>query len=131
MSKRVLVIEDDPSTLRFLEYTLQQEGFEILTAKNGLDGLKMAQNLRPDLIILDIMLPGLDGYEVCHKLRQKPETANVLVLVLSAKARQEDKDTGMKMGADAYLTKPVDPTEIVNKVQGMLADSGKVVFREP
>jgi len=131
MSERVLVIEDDPSTLRFLEYTLQQEGFEILTAKNGLDGLKMAQNLRPDLIILDIMLPGLDGYEVCHKLRQKPETANVLVLVLSAKARQEDKDIGMKMGADAYLTKPVDPTEIVNKVQGMLTGSGKVVFREP
>ncbi|MBM3148800.1 MAG: response regulator transcription factor [Chloroflexi bacterium] len=127
MSKKILVIEDDPSTLRFIEYTLQQAGFEVLLAKNGLDGLRMAQTQHPDLIILDIMLPGLDGYEVCRRLRQKPATANILVLMLSAKARQEDKDTGMKMGADDYLSKPVDPSEIIKRVQSMLTGTGKVL----
>ncbi|MBM3167537.1 MAG: response regulator transcription factor [Chloroflexi bacterium] len=130
MAKKILVIEDDPSTLRFIEYTLQQEGLEIFLAKNGLDGLKIAQTEHPDLIILDIMLPGLDGYEVCRRLRQKSDTANILVLMLSAKARQEDKDMGMKMGADDYLSKPVDPTEIINKVQSMLMGTGKVSFKE-
>ena len=130
MSKRILVVEDDLSTLRFLEYTLQQDGLEVLLAKNGLEGLKMAQTQHPDLIVLDIMLPGLDGYEVCNKLRQKSDTANILILMLSAKARQEDKDMGMKMGADAYLTKPVDPTEIINKVQSLLTGNGKVSYRE-
>ncbi|MBM3183077.1 MAG: response regulator transcription factor [Chloroflexi bacterium] len=130
MNKRILVVEDDPSTLRFIEYTLQQEGLEIFLAKNGLDGLKIAQTEHPDLIILDIMLPGLDGYEVCRRLRQKSDTANILVLMLSAKARQEDKDMGMKMGADDYLSKPVDPTEIINKVQSMLMGTGKVSFKE-
>jgi len=130
MSKKILVIEDDPSTLRFVEYTLQQEGLQVFTARNGLDGLKSAQTQQPDLIILDIMLPGLDGYEICHRLRQKAETASIPVLMLSAKARQEDKDMGMRVGADDYLTKPVDPSEIVTRVQALLAGTGKVVFKE-
>jgi two-component system alkaline phosphatase synthesis response regulator PhoP len=130
MTKKILVIEDDPSTLRFVEYTLQQEGMQVLTARNGLDGLKSAQSQHLDLIILDIMLPGLDGYEVCHRLRQKAETTSIPILMLSAKARQEDKDMGMRVGADDYLTKPVDPSEIVTKVQTLLANTGKVVFKE-
>jgi len=130
MTKKILVIEDDPSTLRFVEYTLQQEGMQVLTARNGLDGLKSAQSQHLDLIILDIMLPGLDGYEVCHRLRQKAETTSIPILMLSAKARQEDKDMGMRVGADDYLTKPVDPSEIVTKVQTLLASTGKVVFKE-
>ena len=130
MNKNILIIEDDPSTLRFVEYTLQQEGLQVFTARNGLDGLKSAQTQQPDLIILDIMLPGLDGYEVCHRLRQKAETASIPVLILSAKARQEDKDMGMRVGADDYLTKPVDPSEIVTKVQALLAGNGKVVFKD-
>lgn len=130
MNKKILVIEDDPSTLRFVEYTLQQEGLQVLTERNGLDGLKSAQTQQPDLIILDIMLPGLDGYEVCHRLRQKAETAVIPVLILSAKARQEDKDMATRVGADDYLTKPVDPSDIVTKVQTLLANIGKVVFKE-
>ena len=130
MKKKILVIEDDPSTLRFVEYTVQQEGLEVLTAKNGLDGLNSAQTQQPDLIILDIMLPGLDGYEVCHRLREKAETASIPILMLSAKARQEDKDMGIRVGADDYLTKPVDPSEIVTKVQTLLANTGQVLFKE-
>jgi len=130
MSKKILVIEDDPSTLRFVEYTLQQEGLQVFTARNGLDGLKSAQTQQPDLIILDIMLPGLDGYEICHRLHQKAETASIPVLMLSAKARQEDKDMGMRVGANDYLTKPADPSEIVTRVQALLAGTGKVVSKE-
>ena len=120
MNKKILVIEDETSTLRFLEYTLKQEGYEVLLAKDGLEGIKEALEERPDLIILDIMLPGLDGYEVCYQLRQKPETFTLPILMLSAKARQEDKDIGIKMGADDYLAKPADPSEILAKVETLL-----------
>ena len=121
MNKRILVIEDDVNALRLLEYTLEQEGYQVLTATNGLEGLKKAQDEHPDLIILDIMLPGLDGYEICHRLRQKPENATLPILMLSAKARQDDRNIGLRMGADDYLTKPADPSVIVTKVEALLA----------
>ena len=123
MNKKILVIEDDPGALRLIEYALEQEGYQVIAASDGLEGLKKAQDEYPDLIILDIMLPGLDGYEVCYQLRQKLETALVPILMLSAKARQEDKDIGLKVGADDYLTKPADPSTIVNKTNAMLAST--------
>jgi len=121
MNKRILVIEDDVNALRLLEYTLEQGGYQVLTATNGLEGLKKAQDEHPDLIILDIMLPGLDGYEICHRLRQKPENVTLPILMLSAKARQDDRNIGLRMGADDYLTKPADPSVIVTKVEALLA----------
>lgn len=121
MNKRILVIEDDVNALRLLEYTLEQEGYQVFTATNGLEGLKKAQDEHPDLIILDIMLPGLDGYEICHRLRQKPENVTLPILMLSAKARQDDRNIGLRMGADDYLTKPADPSVIVTKVEALLA----------
>lgn len=121
MNKRILVIEDDVNALRLLEYTLEQEGYQVFTATNGLEGLKKAQDEHPDLIILDIMLPGLDGYEICHRLRQKPENVTLPILMLSAKARQDDRNIGLRMGADDYLTKPADPSVIVTKVETLLA----------
>jgi len=120
MNKRILVIEDDVNALRLLEYTLEQGGYQVLTATNGLEGLKKAQDEHPDLIILDIMLPGLDGYEICHRLRQKPENVTLPILMLSAKARQDDRNIGLRMGADDYLTKPADPSVIVTKVEALL-----------
>lgn len=121
MNKRILVIEDDVNALRLLEYTLEQGGYQVLTATDGLEGLKKAQDEHPDLIILDIMLPGLDGYEICHRLRQKPENVTLPILMLSAKARQDDRNIGLRMGADDYLTKPADPSVIVTKVEALLA----------
>ncbi len=123
MNRKILVIEDDPNALRLVEYTLEQEGYKVITASDGLEGLRKAQNEHPDLIILDIMLPGLDGYEVCQQLRQKPETAKLPILMLSAKAREIDKDTGLKIGADDYLAKPADPSMIVAKVRTLLAST--------
>ena len=121
MNSKILVIEDDPSALRFIEYTLQQEGYQVLSAKNGLEGLRKARKEEPDLIVLDIMLPGIDGFEICHRLRAEPETAQLPILMLSAKAQEIDKATGLKMGADDYLTKPADPSEIVSRVETLLA----------
>ena len=79
------------------------------------------QDEKPDLIILDVMLPGIDGFEICHRLRSEPRTAPLPILMLSAKAQEIDKDTGVKVGADDYLAKPADPSEIVSRVESLLA----------
>jgi len=121
MNKKILVIEDDPSALRFIEYTLEQEGYQVLAATNGLAGIRKAKNEEPDLIVLDIMLPGIDGFEICHRLRAEPQTAQLPILMLSAKAQEIDKATGLKVGADDYITKPADPSEIVSRVETLLA----------
>ena len=120
MNKRILIIEDDPSALRLVGYALEQEGYQVITASDGLEGLTKAQDEHPDLIVLDIMLPGLDGYEICYQLRQKLETALLPILMVSAKARQDDKDIGLKMGVDDYLTKPADPLMIVARIKILL-----------
>ncbi|MCJ7516011.1 MAG: response regulator [Dehalococcoidia bacterium] len=127
MSKKILIIEDDPGTTRFLVYTLEQQGYKVLSVADGLEGLKKAQDEHPDLIILDVMLPGMDGYEVCHRLRQKSETLTVPVLMVSGRARQDDKNIGIRMGADIYLSKPVDPETILAKVEALLAGVDKIV----
>jgi len=127
MNKRILAIEDTPSHLKLMQYMLQWKGYEAITALNGLEGLRKALDEHPDLIILDVMLPDLDGYEVCRRLRQKPETANLPVLMLSAKSRQSDKYIGLSAGADDYMTKPFTPSEILAKVETLLAGTDKSV----
>jgi two-component system alkaline phosphatase synthesis response regulator PhoP len=121
MDKKILVIEDDPATLRLIDYSLRHKGYQVLTASNGLEGLRKAHNEAPDLVILDVMLPGIDGFEICHRLRSEPDTAPLPILMLSAKAQEIDKDTGLKVGADDYLAKPADPSEIVSRVENLLA----------
>ena len=130
MNERILVIEDNPGSLRFMGYTLEKKGYQVITASDGLEGLRKAQDEHPNLIILDIMLPGLDGYEVCHRLRQKPETAILPILIISAKAHQDDKDIAFRVGADDYLTKPVAPSAMVAKVEALLNDTSQIVYRE-
>jgi len=107
-----------------VSYTLEGEGYEVLTASNGLEGLRKAREDKPDLLVLDVMLPGLDGFEVCRRLRADAETAKLPVLMLSAKAQEIDKTTGLKMGADDYLPKPADPAEIVARVSKLLQGNG-------
>jgi DNA-binding response OmpR family regulator len=121
MDKKILVIEDDAVVLRLIEYTLHKEGYQVLTAKNGLEGISKAKSEQPDLIILDVMLPGIDGFEVCHRLRSAPKTAQLPILMLSGKAHEIDKATGLKVGADEYLTKPVTPRELVSRIESQLA----------
>jgi two-component system alkaline phosphatase synthesis response regulator PhoP len=124
MSKRILIVEDDPSVLRATSYILEKEGYEVLSAQNGLEGLKKARESNPDLLLLDVMLPGIDGFEICHTLRGEPKTANLPILMFSAKGQESDKATGLKVGADEYITKPVDREVLLSKVASWLSAKG-------
>jgi len=107
-----------------VEYSLRREGFEVIISANGLEGLRRAHTDAPDLVILDVMLPGIDGFEICHRLRAEKDTAGMPILMFSAKAQEIDRDTGLKVGADDYLTKPSAPAEIVSHVQKLLEKKG-------
>jgi DNA-binding response OmpR family regulator len=128
MVGKLLIIEDDPTAMRLIEYTLKQRGYQVMTTRNGLEGIITAQKEEPDLIILDIMLPGIDGYEVCKRLRAGAQTSRIPILIVSAKIQKEDINTGFHAGADDYLCKPASPTEIVARVENLLgkkSSSGK------
>ena len=120
MVGKLLIIEDDPTALRLIEYTLKQRGYQVMTTRNGLEGIITAQKEEPDLIILDIMLPGIDGFEVCKRLRAGAQTAKIPILIISAKIQKEDINTGFRSGADDYLCKPASPSEIITRVENLL-----------
>lgn len=124
MSK-VLIIDDDRSLLRNLQNSLVNEGYEVITASNGLEGLWTAQEKLPDLIVLDVMLPGLDGFEVCNRLREGSTTVKIPILMLSANKQDIDKITALKVGADVYMNKPFDKNEFL-KVSGRLLSQSKI-----
>jgi DNA-binding response OmpR family regulator len=121
MAKRILIIEDDPAVLRAMSFMLEKEGYEVLTATNGLEGLTKAKGENPDLLILDVMLPGIDGFEICHRLRAESQTAQLPILMLSAKGQAADKAMGLQVGANEYLTKPVERLVLLDKVKALLA----------
>lgn len=120
MGKKILVIEDDPAISRLVDYSLKHEGYDVTTASNGLEGIRKAHYEAPDLVILDVMLPGMDGFEICHQLKSESDTSKLPILMFSAKAQEVDKDTGLKVGADDYLPKPAAPADIVNRVEKLL-----------
>jgi DNA-binding response OmpR family regulator len=121
MAKRILLVEDDPSVLRAISYMLEKEGYDVLTAMNGLEGLRKAKGENPDLLVLDVMLPGIDGFEVCHRLRAESQTAQLPILMLSAKGQAADRSMGLQVGADEYLTKPVERLVLLSKIEALLA----------
>ena len=118
---KILVVDDDPSILRLLAHILEHEGYDVITTSNGIKGLQITQKELPDLVILDVMLPGLDGFEVCHRLRKQPSTAQIPVLMLSAKGQPIDKDTGLKVGANEYLVKPINRGDFLAALERLLA----------
>jgi DNA-binding response OmpR family regulator len=120
IAKKILIVEDDPSFSRAINHIIQKEGYDVITAANGMSGLRMAQEEKPDLLILDVMLPGLDGIEICHRLRQNPPTATLPIIMLSAKGQEADRTTGLKVGANEYLTKPIDRALLLEKVTSLL-----------
>jgi DNA-binding response OmpR family regulator len=120
MAKRILLVEDDPAVLRAVSYMLGKEGYEVLTATNGLDGLTKAKGENPGLLILDVMLPGIDGFEICHRLRAEPQIAQLPILMLSAKGQAADRSMGLQVGANEYLTKPVERLVLLGKVEALL-----------
>jgi DNA-binding response OmpR family regulator len=114
---RILVIEDDPTLLETLEYNLARQPYEVHTAADGVNGLNMAREVAPDLIVLDIMLPGLDGLEICRIVRQE---MNVPILMLTARTEEIDKVVGLEVGADDYMTKPFSMHELLARVKAQL-----------
>ena len=112
----VLVADDDRDIVRFLEVNLVIEGIDVVTAHDGRDALAKALELRPNLILLDVMMPGMDGYQVCAELRADPRCARIPVIMLTAKSLQNDRLVGLNAGADDYVTKPFEPLELVARV---------------
>lgn len=121
MAEKILVIDDDIDTLRLVGLMLQRQGYQIVAASNGNQGLAKAFEERPDLILLDVMMPDMDGYEVTRRLRKNPATASTPILMFTAKTQLDDKVTGFEVGADDYLTKPTHPTELQAHVKALLA----------
>ena len=121
MKKKVLVVDDEQSILTLLQYNLQQAGYEVITASDGEEGKNLALKENPDLIVLDLMLPKLDGLEVCKQLRQQKNFTPVLML--TAKDDEFDKVLGLELGADDYMTKPFSPREVVARIKAILRRS--------
>lgn len=132
MAEKILIIDDDLDTLKLVGLMLQRQGYQISAASNGSQGLTKALEERPDLILLDVMMPEMDGYEVARRLRKNPATVSTPILMFTAKTQLDDKVTGFEVGADDYLTKPTHPTELQAHVKALLArtvpkDAGDIV----
>ncbi len=125
MAEKILIIDDDLDTLRLVGLMLQRQGYNIVAATNGEQGLSQAFVEKPDLILLDVMMPDMDGYEVTRRLRKNPATATVPILMFTAKTQLDDKVTGFEVGADDSLTKPTHPSELQAHVRALLARSDK------
>ncbi len=116
----ILIIEDDRDIVEMVEYNLREEGYETISALDGGRGVDVAARTGPDLIILDIMLPVHDGFEVCKMLRADSRTAGIPIIILSAKSQEIDKVTGLELGADDYVTKPFSPRELIARIRAIL-----------
>lgn len=126
MTEKILVVDDDIETLRLVGLMLQRQGYQILAASNGQQALQIAKAEKPDLVLLDVMMPDMDGYEVTRQLRADAVTSSVPIIMFTAKTQVDDKVTGFEAGADDYLTKPTQPRELFAHVKAVLARGGKM-----
>jgi len=122
--KKILVVDDEPDLVETVRYPLEMEGYQVLVAYNGEDGLNQARKDGPDLIILDLMLPKLDGYKVCRLLKFDERYKHIPILMLTAKTQEKDKLLGKETGADEYMTKPFDIDKLLEKVKFYLSKTG-------
>ena len=129
--QKILIVEDEPDIRKLVNYNLAQERFKVLEAEDGEQGLQIVQRDKPDLVILDLMLPGLSGMELCKILRERSETERLPVLMLTAKAGEADRVVGLEMGADDYLTKPFSPRELLARVRAILRRMENLKPAEP
>ncbi len=120
MARSILIIDDEPDIVRLLDFNLTKADYAVLTAKDGESGLALARKHAPDAILLDVMMPGLDGLEVCKRLRSDPATARIPILMLTAKAEEGDRVVGLELGADDYVTKPFAIRELLARVKALL-----------
>ena len=119
---KILVVDDEIYIVHILDFSLGMEGYEVVTALDGEQALEKARSEKPDLIVLDIMMPKLDGYETCKRLKADPDTKDVPVILLSAKGRNVDQKVGFEVGADDYITKPFSPRKLVERINAILGN---------
>lgn len=120
MKEIILIVEDEKDIVKMLDYNLKKEGYKVIFADDGEDALDAAKAKQPDLILLDLMLPGLDGLEVCKELKNERKTKSIPVIMLTAKAQESDKIVGLELGADDYVTKPFSPRELMARIKAVL-----------
>jgi DNA-binding response OmpR family regulator len=121
MSKRILIVDDEPNIVISLEFLMMREGHEVRVARDGEAGLAAVRTHRPDLVVLDVMMPKLDGFAVLEAVRADPKLASTRILMLTAKGREAEQAKGLALGADAYMPKPFSTRELVDKVKELLA----------
>ncbi len=122
MGKKVLIADDEPNIVVSLEFLMKQRGYVVKVAGNGEDALSAVGDFGPDLILLDVMMPRMSGYDLCQKVRENPAWAGIKIIMLSAKGRDIEVTKGMAVGADAYVTKPFSTRDLIAKVQEMLGE---------
>lgn len=120
-SAKILVVDDEPNIVLILEFLLQREGYHVEKAYNGLQALELANTFQPDIIVLDVMMPGMDGFEVARKMRSNPVLESAKIVFLTAKGTQRDKESGYANGAEYYMIKPFDNDEFVNTINEIMA----------
>lgn len=117
----VLVVDDDPVILKLLEVNFEMEGFQVVRAADGAEGLERAREVLPDIVVLDVMMPRMTGYEVAKALREDDETAHIPIIFVTARAQSSDVERGMELGVEDYVTKPFDPLDLIDRVNNLLA----------
>jgi DNA-binding response OmpR family regulator len=124
MAKKVLIADDEPNIVAALEYLLQRSGYEVRSAANGEEALRQVEAFGPDLVLLDVMMPQKSGYDVCQRIRERPEWSRIRILMLSAKGREAEVSKGLSLGADLYITKPFSNAELVARIGELLGEPG-------
>jgi len=120
MSRRILIVDDEPNIVTSLEFLMRGSNYEVLVARNGEEALRHAESFQPDLVLLDLMMPQRSGFEVCQKIRENPALRDVKIVMLTAKGRDLEKDRGLDLGANAYVTKPFSTKDLMSTVRGLL-----------
>ncbi len=121
MSRRILIVDDEPNIVTSLEFLMRESSYEVRVARDGDEALRRAESFRPDLILLDVMMPQRSGFEVCQKIRENPALRDVKIVMLTAKGRDVEKNRGLNLGANAYVTKPFSTKELMNTVRCLLS----------
>ena len=129
-TEKILLVDDDQDILEFLGYNIKKEGFDVETASNGKDAIEVAKKFKPDLIILDVMMPEMDGMETCHQMRNMPMLKDTLIIFLTARGEDYSQIAGFDAGADDYITKPIKPRVLVSKVRAILRRKGSTQAEE-
>jgi len=131
MANKIFIVEDDLPTVELLKFALQSEGFDVAVVHDGITALRSVEKEKPDLILLDVMIPGVDGFEVCQLLKHNIKFMKIPIIMVTAKVRKEDRMLGFEKGADDYISKPFDPIELVSRVKKLLSEKDLKGDSEP